>query len=95
MEAKMVAAKLLHTLGMADSALGVYSRALAEDQNNLYAVEMHKERGLIFEEKEDWRSARSEYDAILGMTQSSDLSHVWAEQKASAVSVKMGGGRGR
>lgn len=95
LEAKMVAAKLLHTLGMADSALGVYSRALAEDQNNLYAVEMHKERGLIFEEKEDWRSARSEYDAILGMTQSSDLSHVWAEQKASAVSVKMGGGRGR
>jgi hypothetical protein len=52
---------------------------------------MHKERGLILEEKQDWKAARAEYDAILAMTQTSDLSHVWAEQKASAMAIKMMG----
>jgi len=93
-EAKMIAAQLLHEQGMADSALAVYGVALNMDREMTYAVQMHKERGLIYEEKEDWKAARAEYDAILAMTQPSDLSHVWAEQKASAMAVKlMGKGR--
>lgn len=88
-EAKIVAAQLLHEQGMADSSLTVYSLALDQDRGRVYAVELHKERGLIREEKGDWKAARDDYDAILGMTQPSDLSHVWAEQKASAMAVKM------
>jgi tetratricopeptide (TPR) repeat protein len=88
-EAKMVAAQLLHEQGLADSSLAVYGMALDQDRGRVYAVEMHKERGLIREEKGDWKAARDDYDAILSMTQPSDLSHVWAEQKASAMAVKM------
>jgi tetratricopeptide (TPR) repeat protein len=91
LEAQMIAAELLHDQGLADSALAVYGKALSLDAGRVYAVQMHKERGLILEEKEDWKAARSEYDAILAMTQTSDLSHVWAEQKASAMANKMMG----
>ncbi len=91
LEAQMIAAQLLHDQGLADSALAVYGKALSLDVRRVYAVQMHKERGLLFEEKEDWKSARAEYDAILAMTQTSDLSHVWAEQKASAMANKMMG----
>lgn len=93
-EAKMAAAQLLHEEGMADSALTIYDLALAQDKDGVYAVETHKERGLIREEKGDLKGARQDYDAILSLTQASDLSHVWAEQKASAIANKMmGGGR--
>jgi len=91
LEAQMIAAELLHDQGLADSALAVYGKALSLDGRRVYAVQMHKERGLILEEKEDWKAARAEYDAILAMTQTSDLSHVWAEQKASAMANKMMG----
>ena len=91
LEAEMIAAELLNDQGLADSALAVYGKALSLDAGRVYAVQMHKERGLIFEEKQDWKSARAEYDAILAMTQTSDLSHVWAEQKASAMANKMMG----
>jgi tetratricopeptide (TPR) repeat protein len=91
LEAQMIAAQLLHDQGLADSALVVYGKALSLDARRVYAVQMHKERGLIFEEKGDWKAARAEYDAILAMTQTSDLSHVWAEQKASAMAIKMMG----
>jgi len=91
LEAQMIAAQLLHEQGLADSALTVYGKALSLDARRVYAVQMHKERGLILEEKEDWKAARAEYDAILAMTQTSDLSHVWAEQKASAMANKMMG----
>ncbi len=91
LEADMIAAELLHDQGLADSALAVYGKALSLDAGRVYAVQMHKERGLIFEEKQDWKAARAEYDAIRAMTQISDLSHVWAEQKASAMAIKMMG----